>query len=191
MSIKTIYDRLRKEGMSHAGAIGMMCNMAGESSFVSNIAQRGMTNLSDDEYTAKFDADPNSCIRDSVGYGLCQWTFHTRKRNLALFASNMGVSVGDEDMQVRFAVRELKTEYEALWAFLQKTEDDYTATRRVCCEFERPAVNNVDARYSFKAWIEDAISSADSYEPEQTDVSLDDIADMLVAIANKLRGIRY
>ena len=57
--------------------------------------------------------------------------------------------MGDEAMQLDFAVQELKSEYIGLWSFLCSTEDIYTATERICEEFERPAVNNTDTRYAF------------------------------------------
>ena len=147
MSAHTIYTDLRRAGMTHEGALAMLGNMQCESSLKANIAQRGMTSLTDEQYTKLFDANPERCISDSVGYGLCQWTYPQRKKNLRQFARNWDVSVGAEDMQTAFAVEELRTEYAALWKFLCKTDDLYTATERICKEYERPAVNNVDARY--------------------------------------------
>lgn len=147
MSAQTIYADLRRVGMTHAGACAMLGNMQCESSLKANIAQRGMTTLTDEQYTRLFDANPERCISDGVGYGLCQWTYHVRKRDLRQFARNWDVSVGAEDMQTAFAVDELKTEYADLWEYLCSTDELYTATERICKEYERPAVNNVDARY--------------------------------------------
>ena len=147
MSAQTIYDELRRAGMTHEGACAMLGNMQCESGLKANIAQRGMTSLTDAQYTKLFDANPERCISDGVGYGLCQWTYPQRKRNLRRFARNWGVSVGAEDMQTAFAVDELWTEYKALWEYLCKTDVLYTAAERICKEYERPKVNNVDARY--------------------------------------------
>lgn len=147
MSAQTIYDKLRAAGLTHAGACGMLGNLMAESSLISNIAQRGMTKLTDEQYTAKFDTAPEVCYRDGVGYGLAQWTYWTRKKELSEFANSKGVSVGDESMQVDFIVQELRKDFSALFSFLCTTDDLYAATDRVCREFERPAVNNVDRRY--------------------------------------------
>lgn len=147
MSAQTIYEELRRAGMTHEGACAMLGNMQAESGLKANIAQRGMTSLTDEQYTKLFDANPERCISDGVGYGLCQWTYPQRKRNLRQFARNWGVSVGAEDMQTAFVIEELKTEYAALWKFLCETDELYTATERICKEFERPEVNNVDERY--------------------------------------------
>ena len=166
MSAQTIYDDLRRAGMTHEGACAMLGNMQCESGLKANIAQRGMTSLTDAQYTKLFDANPERCISDGVGYGLCQWTYPQRKRNLRQFARNWGVSVGAEDMQTAFAVEELKTEYAALWEYLCETDELYTATERICKEYERPAVNNVQARFDaaqkFSAELQVTQSEAES-----------------------------
>ena len=147
MSEQTIYADLRRTGMTHEGACAMLGNMQAESGLKANIVQIGMTSLTDAQYTKLFDVNPEHCISDGVGYGLCQWTYPARKKNLRQFARNWGVSVGAEDMQTAFAIEELKTEYAALWKYLCETDELYTATERICKEFERPKVNNVDERY--------------------------------------------
>ena len=166
MSAQTIYDDLRRAGMTHEGACAMLGNMQCESGLKANIAQRGMTSLTDAQYTKLFDVNPERCISDGVGYGLCQWTYPQRKRNLRQFARNWGVSVGAEDMQTAFAVEELKTEYAALWEYLCETDELYTATERICKEYERPAVNNVQARFDaaqkFSAELQVTQSEAES-----------------------------
>ena len=50
-------------------------------------------------------------------------------------------------MQLDFIVRELKGDFPGLYAFLCDTDDIYAAADRICREFERPAVNNVERRY--------------------------------------------
>lgn len=149
MSNKTIYDALVAVGMTAEGACGLMGNMQAESSMQANIAQRGMTTLADDVYTAAADRGMIDFVHDSVGYGLCQWTYWSRKQGLFSFAAASGVSVGDEDMQVQFCLQELREDFPGVWAVLTSSHDLYGCTRIVCLQYERPAVNNVDARYSF------------------------------------------
>lgn len=93
--------------MSAAGACGLMGNMQAESGMKSSIVQRGMTELSDAEYTRRADCGELDFAHDGVGYGLVQWTFGPRKEKLLGFARAAGVSVGDEDMQVKFCISEL------------------------------------------------------------------------------------
>lgn len=51
------------------------------------------------------------------------------------------------ELQVKYAFYELKNDYPQLLEYLCNTNDLYTATARICREFERPAVNNIDARF--------------------------------------------
>lgn len=166
MSADSIYSQLIKSGLSTAGACGLMGNLQAESSLVSNIAQRGMTSLTDEQYTLKFDLEPENCYRDGVGYGLAQWTYWSRKKALSEFVNALGVSVGDESGQIKFIVHELRTDYPALYSFLCTTEDLYTAADRVCREYERPAVNNVQTRYEFAKKLY-ALYSEPQKEPAQ------------------------
>ena len=152
MSAQTIYNRLRDHGITAAGACAMLGNMQAESGLKANIAQRGMTTLTDDEYTRQADSYAMSqakFVHDAVGYGLCQWTYWSRKKALIEYAHDIGKSVGDEEMQVDFCVGELKADFSGLWNYLCMTEDTYEATSRICAEYERPAVNNIDTRYYF------------------------------------------
>lgn len=154
MSAKTICNALTDAGMTHTGAVAMLCNMYAESGLKAAIAQRGMTRLTDEQYTAAADAGTVDFVHDAVGYGLCQWTYHTRKQGLKAYALLRGKSVGDEALQVAFCIDELKSDYPALWNYLCRTDELYTAVSRICREYERPAVNNVDARYSYRTMFE-------------------------------------
>lgn len=149
MSEQTIYQTLRAAGMTRAGACGLMGNMLAESGLCAAIAQRGMTALSDAQYTAAADAGQLDFVHDAVGYGLCQWTYFSRKAALLAFARERGVSVGDEETQVLFCLRELRTEYPRLWETLCASDDLLDCARAVCVEYERPAVNNIDTRRRF------------------------------------------
>lgn len=147
MSNQTIYTKLVSAGMSPAGACGLMGNMNAESAMRANNAQDGMTRMSDAEYTATVDNGIyTNFVKDAVGYGLCQWTYHTRKQELLNFAKSKGVSIGNEDMQVEFAIKELKRDNASLWKFLCSTTDIEEAASRICKEYERPAVNNITVR---------------------------------------------
>lgn len=152
MSARDIYAKLIAAGLTHEGTCGLMGNMQAESALKANIVQRGMTALSDEEYTKQTDSYPVSQARfvyDGVGYGLCQWTYWSRKNALLLFAQARSVSVGNEEMQVDFCVHELKNDYPGLWALLCSVTDIYTAASEVCTVYERPAVNNITVRAGY------------------------------------------
>ena len=149
MATLEILTALVKGGMSPVGACAMGGNMMAESGMKSNIAQRGMTKLTDEQYTQAADAGTIDFIGDSVGYGLCQWTYNSRKRWLWHYSASAGTSVGNEAMQVQFCLLELKTDYSELWDYLCGTKEQREATSRICKEYERPAVNNVETRFGY------------------------------------------
>lgn len=146
MSQLSILSTLVRGGMTPISACAMGGNMMCESNMTANIAQRGMTTLTDAQYTAAADRGAIDFAHDAVGYGLCQWTYFMRKQRLLEYAKSMGVTVGDETMQVNFCLAELRGEYPALWEYLKAAQDLYGAAARICKEYERPAVNNIADR---------------------------------------------
>ena len=175
MSALNIYDRLRSYGMSHAGACAMLGNFEAESALRANNLQNSYEKklgFVDELYTNSVDnGDYKNFAGDAAGYGLAQWTYGPRKQNLLEFANGRGASIGDEDMQVDFAVHELRTEYSGLWSFLCSTDDMYTATSRICKEYERPAVNNIAERYKYAQKWDKEFSGSDVGENYFIDVT--------------------
>ena len=146
MSQLSILTALVRGGMTPIAACAMGGNMMCESNMQPDIAQRGMTKLADAEYTAAANAGTIDFALDAVGYGLCQWTYFSRKQRLLEYARSVGASVGDEATQVNFCLKELRDEYPALWSYLKTAQDLYGAAARICKEYERPAVNNIADR---------------------------------------------
>lgn len=149
MKAQEIYTILRAGGLSRAGALGMIGNMWAESTLKENIAQRGMTKLTDDQYTAAADNGLLDFVNDAVGFGLCQWTFHARKKALLAFAKKSGVSVGNGPMQVRFCLKELTEDFPAVFDTLCSSNNIDECADLVCVRFEMPAVNNYATRRNF------------------------------------------
>ena len=168
-----IYRQLSSAGFTHAGACAMLGNFEAESSMKANNLQNSFESklgFVDEMYTAAVDSgNYKNFAADGAGYGLAQWTYGPRKKNLLEFANNRGVSIADEDMQVDFAIHELRSEYAGLFSFLCTTEDMYQATSRICKEFERPAVNNVAARYEFACKWDRLLGGGAEKKPTKTD----------------------
>lgn len=148
MSEKSIWTSLIGAGLTPEGAAGSMGNMKAESSMIANIAQRGMTTLSDEDYTWAADNGTIDFVHDGVGYGLCQWTYSPRKAGLLDYARECRTSVGDEAMQVDYFLKELQ-DYPGVLSVLMTSHDLKRCSDIVCTEFERPAVNNLETRYKF------------------------------------------
>lgn len=169
MSERTIYEALRAAGLTKEGACGLMGNMMAESGMRANIAQRGCTALSDEKYTEAADRGTIPFARDGVGYGLCQWTYSARKAALLAFARERGVSVGDEATQVQFCIRELREDFPGVWRVLTASRELCECARIVCVQYERPAVNNVDARC---AYAQGYLQSFNESAPPRPDLSV-------------------
>ena len=148
-----IYNLLRGSGLSEAGALGLMGNWDCESNCEACRVQGDFT--SDRSTSKRYAANVNSgstsrntFMNDQKGWGLAQWTYFTRKGSLYDYAKYLGTGIESVDCQVQFAIRELTTDYAGLFAFLKSTDDLYAACTRVCTQYERPAYNNIDARYA-------------------------------------------
>lgn len=166
---QTIYDHLRKSGITKAGALGLLGNWDCESNCEPNRLQDDFSpgRILSKQYTQNVDSGAISrdqFQRDQKGYGLAQWTYFSRKAALFDAAKSSGKSIGDTILQVDFALKELNGEYSGLLAFMKTTDDIYSACSRVCKEFERPAINNVDARYQAALRIEKQIDASAKQE---------------------------
>lgn len=151
MSAETIYKQLRTYGLTTEGACGLMGNFQAESAMRSNNVE-DRSGMDDERYTALVDGGGYDFATDygkHYGYGLAQWTLASRKESLLNMARKRGVSVADEAMQVDFAIWELSNQFPTVWQLLTGSHDLYECARIVCIQYERPAVNNVDARYRF------------------------------------------
>lgn len=151
MSEMTIYQNLRAGGLSPAGACAVMGNMWAESSMISNNVENRCT-LSDEEYTRAVDdgrITPDQFVYDKFGYGLCQWTFWSRKKELWQMANKNQASIANEEMQCEFCLLELQRDYNALYNQLCSCQPSglMAAVEEFCKRFENPEVKNVVPRY--------------------------------------------
>lgn len=132
-------------GYNTAAACGAMANIFCESSFIPNNLQDsyekklGFNNAS---YTLAVDNGTyKNFVRDSAGYGLCQWTYYSRKQGMLDLAKSMNVSIGDAKMQLKFLGQELKVC--ATGRYMKAIEDTaqgaYDVGYYYCSKFENPA----------------------------------------------------
>ncbi len=145
MSKQSIWARLKAKGFSDTACAAIMGNMQAESAFRSNNVE-DRCSLSDEAYTEAVDNGSYSreqFMRDgglAFGYGLCQWTYFTRKAGLYDFAKARGVSIADEQMQIDWLCEELNQgEYISVLQMLQSSVALYIMTRKFMCTYENPA----------------------------------------------------
>jgi len=183
MSYQSIYCALRAQGLSEAGALGMLGNWDCESNCEANRLQGDFNpfRTASKQYVA--DVTNGNISRetfggDGRGFGLYQLTYYSRKLGYYDFWKMSGKPLDDENLQVEYAAKELRRDFPGLMAFLEETRDVYEATSRICREFERPAFCNIDARFASAqkiksqidlTWAPDGKTDGDSeqatYEP--------------------------
>ena len=153
---KIIWQVLRANGATMAGAAGCLGNILGESSFISYRVQGDMNEANNyaysKDYTAKVD---NGKISKSEfchngpgggGYGLCQWTYWSRKSDLYDYLKAQELSIGDLVGQAKFLVKELRDRYPTVWNVVVTTDDIRAAMKEVLIKYERPANQGTEAQ---------------------------------------------
>jgi peptidoglycan hydrolase-like protein with peptidoglycan-binding domain len=120
-----------------------MANLKAESGLISTNLQNSYQNalgFSDLTYTkAVDDGTYTNFEKDKAGYGLAQWTYWSRKRDLLNYARKTCRSIGDEAMQLEFLVQELQKSFKAVWDTLRTAKSVKEASDIVLTQFERPA----------------------------------------------------
>ena len=120
-----IWKYLKAQGMTDAGVAGLMGNIYAESGLNPKSLQNSYEKrlgYTDATYTAAVDNGTyNNFVRDSAGYGLCQWTYWTRKQALYAFCKAAGASIGDLDAQLRFLMKELRERFKSVLRVLMTT----------------------------------------------------------------------
>lgn len=139
---KTIWDFLKGKGLTECGIAGLMGNLKAESGLKPTNVQNSYEaklGLNDDTYTAAVDnGSYTNFEKDAAGYGLAQWTYHTRKAGLLKAARSAGKSVGDLNVQLNYLWTELQG-YKKVLAVLQTATTVRAASDAVLVDFEKPA----------------------------------------------------
>lgn len=137
-----IWNALQERIQNPFGTAGMMGNLYAESGLRSNNLQNKYEkslSMTDEQYTeAVDDGSYADFVTDHAGYGLAQWTYHTRKQGLLDFAKEQGASIGDLRMQLGFLWKELES-YKSVLNVLQNAKTVREASDVVLMNFERPA----------------------------------------------------
>ena len=171
---QTIYNRLRYHGITQAGALGVLGNFDCESNCEPFRLQGDFSPYRTNSHIYVQNVTNGTISKqqfqnDQKGFGIYQLTYWSRKAGYYDFWKASGKALDDASLQVDYAVKEMESDYPQLLAFLKQTSDVFTATSRVCREFERPAVNNIDARYAAAKRIQyeiDLDGGGDEPEPQ-------------------------
>lgn len=137
-----IWKFLKGKNFTDAGVAGVMGNLDAESGLRANNLEdtyNHTSGMSDEQYTAAVDNGTyTNFIYDSFGYGICQWTWHTRKKALFNFAKQKNKSIGDLSMQLDFFVKELQQSFSSVYKILTTSTDVKTCSDAMLFKFEAP-----------------------------------------------------
>ena len=165
---------LLEQGFTKAGTYGMMANIYAESNFYGNNLQNSYNKklgMDDDTYTARVDNKSytrEQFTRDSAGYGLCQWTYWSRKQNLYDYAAKVGASIGSVQMQLEFLMQELNAGYKDMLATLKSSINTEACAKLVMTRFERPADQSDSAQNRRAGYATDIKNLFESHATEPT-----------------------
>ena len=131
-------------GFNTAAACGIMVNIYSESSYkptnLQNTYEKPLGHT-DESYTRAVDNGTyTNFVRDTAGYGLCQWTFWSRKQGLLDRARTRGVSIGNLEMQLEYMYSEMSSAVKRYLKNVPNTEQGaYDAAHYFCTYYEKPA----------------------------------------------------
>lgn len=187
-----IWKEIRRQCGNVNFTAALMAHMKAESALKSTNLQNSYEKklkMSDAEYTDAVDQnryDREKFAHDSAGYGLCQWTYWSRKRNLYDFCFDNGYpSIGDTQMQIDFAIYELTQNYLSIWGnrFSMTLLDAVTVLHK---QYERPADQSSEAIQKRYAIAEDLMKKYHDVMPDQDLVG----SDTQSIVLNYLKSIK-
>lgn len=175
------------------GVAGLMGNLYAESALRANNLQNSYEKklgMTDESYTAAVDnGSYTNFAKDSAGYGLAQWTYHTRKAALLDYVKSVGASIGDLDAQLGFLWKELSESYSSsVLSVLKAAKTVKEASDAVLTKFERPAdqgdtVKSKRAGYGQMYYNKYAGASGSSAATEKEESTMGCTASKVIAVA--------
>lgn len=138
-----IWNYLLSKTGNEYGTAGLMGNLYAESGLNSKNLQNSYESklgYTDETYTAAVDNGTyTNFASDSAGYGLAQWTYSTRKKNMLAYHQSQNASIGNLETQLEFLVKELKESFPSVWNVLKSATSVKEASTKVLTDFENPA----------------------------------------------------
>lgn len=139
---KYIWEYLHERIGNAYGTAGLIGNLYAESGLrADNLEGKYERKLgfTDESYTkAVNDGTYTNFVHDAAGYGLAQWTYHSRKESLLAFAKQAGTSIGDLHMQLDFLLEEIQG-FKSVMNALKSATSVREASDIVMLKYEIPA----------------------------------------------------
>lgn len=166
-NLKELYEIFVNEKINPIGACGLLGNIVAESNGFPNNLENSYAKkigITDAEYTLLLETGEitkNEFACNGAGYGICQWTYPTRKEGLFDFAKEKGLPISSLSLQAEYVVKELKE-----LGLFDKLNDCTTvkeASNLILTRFEMPsnqseAVKEKRATYGEELYISFTLS---------------------------------
>lgn len=141
---KRYWDDLMRRIKNEYGVSGLMGNLDKESGLIPYRKQGDLTPpyIESQNYTNKVDngtITQEQFISDSIGYGLAQWTFYTRKQQLYNFHRENNISIGSYELSLKMLFYELENSYVDTLDVLKTATSIRQASNYVLHNFLKPA----------------------------------------------------
>lgn len=149
---KKIWDFFKSKGLNDYAVSGIMGNLYAESGLKPNNLEdtyNRSLGMTDDEYAIAVNNGSytkEQFIKDCAGWGLAQWTYHTRKKALYEFAKSKNKSITDLEAQLEFLYKELSDSYKSVLSTLKTATTVKEASNVVLLKFECPADQSVSVQ---------------------------------------------
>lgn len=194
-----IWNFLKSKGLNSFAIAGLMGNLYAESGLNPKNLQNSYEKklgYTDETYTAAVDCGKyTNFAKDAAGYGLAQWTYHTRKAALLAYARSMGKSVGDLETQLGFLMKELTGNYAGVLSELKKASSVLAASNTVLMKFERPAdqsesVQKKRAGYGQTYFDKFAVGSTNKQNGGTSNMNVSEVRKKFAARAAGYAGVK-
>lgn len=142
-----VWNFLKSKGLNNYGVASMMGNIFAESGLnpknLENVYEKKL-GMSDEEYCLAVDNGTyTNFAKDCAGWGLCQWTYMSRKQALYDYTKSKNKSIGDLEAQLEFLYKELSESYKSVLNTLKTAQSVLEASNAVLLKFECPADRSV------------------------------------------------
>lgn len=170
---------------------GLMGNLQAESGLRPNNLENRYASASgwtDESYTAAVDSGviTQDMFQDGAGYGIAQWSYWSRKRDLYDYAKKRGTSIADLDMQLEYLWAELG-QYRSVLTTLLNARSVREASDAVLLGFEKPA-NQSEENCAARAKLGQRFY--DEFSGEEGD-QVNEKAETIIRLAKERLGCPY
>ena len=165
---KRLWNLLYEKIKNKFGVSGVMGNLFAESGLRTNNVQDSCEKRvgNDTTYTQNVDNGTyGSFSKDSVGYGLAQWTSSDRKAALLKVAREKQASISNEDVQTTHLWNELSKSYKDVATGLSNASSVKEASDLFMTKFERPKNQSESAKSKRASYAQ---SYYDKYSNDNT-----------------------